>query len=74
MAAAFSLLMFPLNASAEMHEKSSGKVDVITLMQASGCEPTTRNKNMQMIRSAFGNFASLTIEKYGIHPNYQGKN
>ncbi len=90
MAAAFSLLMLPLNASAVMHEtkrpdkstiywsldmpeKSSGKADLIVLMQGSGCEPTTRNKNMQMIRSAFGDFASLTVEKYGIHPNYQAE-
>lgn len=55
----------------DQHKGTSG---LAVLMQGSGCSPIAQSRAMLRARSAFPEFAALTIEKYGIHPDYKSDN
>lgn len=47
------------------------KIGLIVIAQGSGCAGAMQSHSMQQARAAFGNFAALTVEKYGVQ---QGDN
>ena len=44
------------------------KVGLLVIAQGSGCAAAMESRSMQQARAAFGNFAALTVEKYGVRP------
>lgn len=42
---------------------------ILLIAQGSGCAPARSNANVKLLESVFPDFASLTIEKYGVDPN-----
>ncbi len=46
-----------------------GKVGLVVLAQGSGCLPAMQSRAMQQARAAFGRFAALTVEQYGVTPD-----
>lgn len=42
------------------------KVGLLVIAQGSGCAAAMESRSMQQARAAFGNFAALTVEKYGV--------
>lgn len=45
-----------------------GKSALIVIAQGSGCAAAMQSSNLNLARSAFGNLAALTVEKYGVNP------
>lgn len=47
---------------------SDGKFGLLAIAQGSGCGAAMQSSNLKIARTAFGNLAALTVEKYGVRP------
>lgn len=47
---------------------NEGKSALVVIAQGSGCAAAMQSSNLELARSAFGNLAALTVEKYGVEP------